>query len=57
MQRRLVTWLVAILLIVHGLLGCCWHHRHDVGANAAHADLCLRCVTNVDGEGEQRVFA
>ena len=35
----------------------CWHHRHDVGANAAHADLCLRCVTNVDGEGEQRVFA
>lgn len=28
MQRRLVTWLVAILLIVHGLLGCCWHHRH-----------------------------
>ncbi|MFN9199449.1 MAG: hypothetical protein ACK5WR_15380 [Planctomycetaceae bacterium] len=28
MQRRLVTWLVAILLIAHGLLGCCWHHRH-----------------------------
>ena len=34
MQRRLVTWLVAILLIAHGLLGCCWHHRH-VHANPA----------------------
>ena len=37
--------------------GRCWHHRHDVGANAAHADLCLRCVSNVEGDGEQRAFA
>lgn len=28
MQRRLVTWLAAVILIAHGLLGCCWHHRH-----------------------------
>ena len=35
----------------------CWHHRHDVGANTAHPSLCLRCVSNVEGEGEQRAFA
>jgi isoleucyl-tRNA synthetase len=35
----------------------CWHHRHDVGANAAHPGLCLRCVSNVEGIGEIRAFA
>jgi len=35
----------------------CWHHRHDVGANAAHPLICLRCVDNVEGAGEARVFA
>ena len=35
----------------------CWHRRADVGATAAHATLCSRCVTNVEGEGEQRSFA
>lgn len=35
----------------------CWHHRADVGANAVHPTICLRCVTNVDGAGESRAFA
>ena len=35
----------------------CWHHREDVGSVAAHPTLCLRCVENVDGTGEQRSFA
>ncbi|MCY7295940.1 isoleucine--tRNA ligase [Alteromonas sp. a30] len=35
----------------------CWHHREDVGANEKHADLCLRCVDNVEGEGETRRYA
>ncbi len=35
----------------------CWHHREDVGKDAAHPDLCQRCVENIDGEGEQRSFA
>lgn len=35
----------------------CWHHRHDVGANAAHPLICLRCVDNVEGAGETRIFA
>lgn len=35
----------------------CWHHREDVGQNATHPTLCARCVTNIEGEGEQRQFA
>lgn len=35
----------------------CWHVTADVGANQAHPDLCGRCVTNVDGDGEVRQFA
>jgi isoleucyl-tRNA synthetase len=35
----------------------CWHKRDDVGQVAAHPTLCVRCVTNVDGEGEVRHYA
>ncbi|MET0379804.1 MAG: isoleucine--tRNA ligase [Spongiibacteraceae bacterium] len=35
----------------------CWHHREDVGAHAQHPELCGRCVDNVDGAGEKRLFA
>ncbi|WP_018983008.1 isoleucine--tRNA ligase [Salinimonas chungwhensis] len=35
----------------------CWHHREDVGVSATHPELCQRCVTNVDGEGESRQYA
>jgi isoleucyl-tRNA synthetase len=35
----------------------CWHHREDVGANSEYPDLCGRCVSNVAGTGEQRVYA
>ncbi|QSX38082.1 isoleucine--tRNA ligase [Shewanella sedimentimangrovi] len=35
----------------------CWHHREEVGSIASHESLCQRCVTNIEGEGEQRQFA
>ncbi|WP_372881503.1 isoleucine--tRNA ligase [Psychromonas sp.] len=35
----------------------CWHHREEVGQNEQHPDLCGRCVTNIDGQGEVRKFA
>jgi isoleucyl-tRNA synthetase len=35
----------------------CWHHRPDVGSHADHPELCGRCVDNVDGSGEQRLYA
>jgi isoleucyl-tRNA synthetase len=34
----------------------CWHQREDVGAHAAHPELCGRCVGNVEGPGETRRF-
>jgi len=34
----------------------CWHHRPDVGADPRHPRLCARCVSNVEGPGEQRKF-
>ena len=35
----------------------CWHHREDVGSNDEHPELCGRCVENVAGDGERRLFA
>ncbi len=35
----------------------CWHRRPDVGEVSAHPELCVRCVSNIDGDGESRDFA
>jgi len=35
----------------------CWHYRADVGADAAHPDICARCVSNISGPGETRTHA
>ena len=35
----------------------CWHLREDVGAEPRHPELCLRCVGNIEGPGEERTFA
>ena len=35
----------------------CWHHREDVGSHIAHPELCGRCIENIDGEGEVRIYA
>ncbi len=35
----------------------CWHHREDVGSHASHPLLCGRCIDNIDGSGEQRLYA
>ncbi|HEX4050315.1 MAG TPA: isoleucine--tRNA ligase [Steroidobacteraceae bacterium] len=32
----------------------CWHHRDDVGVDAAHPELCGRCVGNLSMPGETR---
>jgi isoleucyl-tRNA synthetase len=35
----------------------CWHYRSDVGADAAHPEICARCVANLHGSGEIRAYA
>jgi isoleucyl-tRNA synthetase len=32
----------------------CWHRRADVGIDPAHPDICGRCVSNIEGPGEDR---
>lgn len=34
----------------------CWHRRPDVGSDTRHLQLCARCVSNVEGPGEERNF-
>ena len=34
----------------------CWQHRSDVGTHAAHPELCGRCISNIEGPGEQRKY-
>ncbi len=48
-----------VVIVTSGNDKClrCWHKRADVGQNAEHPELCGRCVINVDGPGEMRVFA
>jgi len=41
----------------HGKCDRCWHHREDVGSHSEHPELCGRCVENVAGSGEQRLYA
>ncbi|MFT5888272.1 MAG: isoleucyl-tRNA synthetase [Zhongshania sp.] len=35
----------------------CWHHREEVGQSLGHPELCFRCIDNVDGDGEVRLYA
>lgn len=32
----------------------CWQRRGDVGTHAGHPQLCGRCVSNIEGPGEER---
>jgi isoleucyl-tRNA synthetase len=41
----------------HAKCARCWHYRGDVGADAAHPELCGRCVSNLHGAGEPRTHA
>jgi isoleucyl-tRNA synthetase len=35
----------------------CWHWRADVGSDPAHPGLCARCMANLFGAGEPRLYA
>ncbi len=49
----------AIVVTPSGHKKCerCWHYRADVGADAAHPEICGRCVANLYGAGEPRAYA
>jgi isoleucyl-tRNA synthetase len=35
----------------------CWHYVDDIGLDSTHPTLCGRCISNLYGAGEDRVFA
>jgi len=35
----------------------CWHYRDEVGQDQEHPGLCGRCISNLFGTGEERLFA
>jgi isoleucyl-tRNA synthetase len=41
----------------HGKCERCWHYRADVGASPDHPALCGRCIDNLQGAGECRLYA
>lgn len=34
----------------------CWQKREEIGHNSQHPEICDRCIENVDGAGEQRLY-
>lgn len=48
---------IAVAASAHPKCERCWHYRADVGADAAHPQLCGRCVSNLFGAGEPRAHA
>ncbi len=49
-------WIV-ISASVHQKCERCWHRRHDVNQNADYPGICSRCVENIAGDGEVRLYA
>lgn len=50
---------IAVKVIASDAEKCarCWHRLDSVGENIEHPELCGRCVDNISGRDEQRLFA
>jgi isoleucyl-tRNA synthetase len=48
---------IEVVASAHPKCDRCWHWRADVGREPAHPTLCGRCVSNLFGPGERRLFA
>lgn len=50
---------IAVLVKATAAAKCvrCWHRLDDVGTHDDHPELCGRCIDNVTGHDEQRLFA
>jgi isoleucyl-tRNA synthetase len=55
-QTELAGLKVRVFPSGHAKCDRCWHQREDVGSNPGHPDLCGRCITNIEGEGEVRHY-
>ncbi|TFH73601.1 isoleucine--tRNA ligase [Gammaproteobacteria bacterium LSUCC0112] len=48
---------VSVVASAHQKCVRCWHYRADVGAHVEHPELCGRCIDNISGDGEHRLYA
>ncbi|MBL4647801.1 MAG: class I tRNA ligase family protein, partial [Gammaproteobacteria bacterium] len=59
--RAITTDMVGLAIEVvasqHTKCTRCWHRLANVGSHSMHPELCQRCVTNINGKGEQRYYA
>ena len=56
-QTEITGLLVSVVKSAAKKCERCWHHREEIGQNEQHPELCSRCVTNIEGQGEVRKFA
>ena len=54
-QTELAGLKVSVVPSRHAKCDRCWHQREDIGSNPEHPDLCGRCITNIEGDGEVRL--
>jgi isoleucyl-tRNA synthetase len=48
---------VEVRVSAHAKCDRCWHYRADVGSAPGHPSICARCVSNLEGPGEERRHA
>ena len=48
---------IAVQASSHPKCSRCWHRREDIGLDHEHPELCTRCVGNISGDDEVRLFA
>lgn len=47
---------ISVEASAHPKCGRCWHRCQEVGLDAVHPELCQRCIDNVSGHDEERLF-
>lgn len=59
--NAVVTDVAGLSLVItpttHAKCERCWHRTPDVNVNAEYPGICTRCVENIAGGGEERVYA
>jgi isoleucyl-tRNA synthetase len=48
---------ILVTASAHAQCERCWHRCEEIGKNSEHPDICNRCVTNIEGSGEERYYA
>lgn len=56
-QTELPGLKLSLVKSSHTKCGRCWHFRADVGIDPQHPEICGRCVSNIQGPGEERKHA